>query len=59
MQMRFFLFAWDGGELSWSAAKHTTKFIIPFPQIKLPDEILNTAQNCTTKCTTCCTRKYI
>ena len=22
--MRFFFFAWDGRELSWSAAKHTT-----------------------------------
>ena len=37
---------------------YNIKFIIPCPLIKLHNEMHNTAQNCTTKCT-CCTIKFI
>ena len=35
------------------------KPILPYPQIKLHNEIYNIAQNCSTKSTTCCTIKFI
>ena len=39
------------------------KFILPCPQIKLHINIQNTAENCTTSCTskypTCCTIKIL
>ena len=35
------------------------KIILSYPQMKLHNEIRNTAQNCKTKCATCCTIKFI
>ena len=35
---------------------YNMKIILPYPQMKLHS---NTAQNCTTKCTMCCTVKLL